>query len=74
MILELKSTAQVEIKKKFLRESLAGCPAFSVGDKRNDHEHLQQLLAPQRTVAWGNPDECEYFQVEHELCTLLVAA
>jgi len=55
MILELKSTAQVEIKNNFLRELLAGWAAFSVSDERNDHEHLQQLLARQRTVAGGIP-------------------
>jgi len=53
MILELKSTVQVEIKNNFMRGSLAGWTAFSVSDKRNDPEDLQQLLALLRTVAAG---------------------
>jgi hypothetical protein len=72
MILELKSTVQVKIKNNFLRGSPAGWAAFSGSDKRNDQSICSALSAQQKTVA-GDPDECEYFRVEHASRVSVVA-
>jgi hypothetical protein len=52
---------------------LAGWAAFSVSDKRNDHEHLQRAVGPAKKPSLGDPDECEYFRVEHASRVSVVA-